>query len=525
MFTVKDFLETGILPWYNIFCGQDLIDSSPIEYASSLELPIEHFARKNELVLSTLMGCEQESAFLELIRDVHMAGASALLLTRPEDHVVLPEPVRSYLAEHPFPVVLIPWHVRFADIIEAVSKQISREANAKITQYEHIQKRLLEEYLSNADLDCAAELLSGAFQSRVRIFDSIGNCKGTSGNFPLRSGDTLESLPDRDGTLIDIKAHDRLYGSLYLEPLSRPALYDESLLYHYLIWPMILWFDKEWVIQSSNQSAKDDFIWQLTKGSSASFDQLCDEGQRLGFYLRGSYTCIIGGLHLLNSADVSVNEQWITANITSLKEEILQLAHAFHRRIMVTYQQKLLIIYLQDNSGPLQQDIHSFLDKLEQQLQIIFPQIRFTWGISGSGGNPTDFRKCYQNAKLAQSLCVNSLVNNTRYTFENTVIYNIVSHLNTDPSIVESIDHIMAPLVEYDLSTNSALIKTLQCYLECKNLSEAARLLHLHRQSLLYRINKIEELTGLSLKNADNFFLMEVCVRMYLRHGKAEPPQ
>ena len=105
------------------------------------------------------------------------------------------------------------------------------------------------------------------------------------------------------------------------------------------------------------------------------------------------------------------------------------------------------------------------------------------------------------------------------------MIYNIVSHLNTDPSIVESIDHIMAPLVEYDLSTNSALIKTLQCYLECKNLSEAARLLHLHRQSLLYRINKIEELTGLSLKNADNFFLMEVCVRMYLRHGKAEPPQ
>lgn len=510
MFTVKDFLDMNLLPWYKIFYGQEQLDLRFIEYASSLELPIEHFARKNELVLSSLVGCENKDSFLELIRDVHMAGSSAILISRPEDQVVLPEAVCTYLEAHPFPVILIPWHIRFADIIEAVSKRIQNDTGAKIARYEQIQKSLLEGYLSNEDINCAAELLAAAFQSQIYIFDSNGNRKG--GNFPSqRQGEP----PHDGGIVIEIKANERLYGSLHLWPLGKKTLYDEALFYHYLIWPLVLWFDREWIIQATNQSVKDDFIWKLAKGITAPFDQICEEGQRLGFYLRGSYTCIVGELHLYNGTSAPAGEQWITANINLLKEEILQTARSARRRVMVTYQQKLLIIFFQGSGSPLQRDVHSYLDKLEQKISTISPQLRFAWGISGPGGDPTDFRKCYQDAKLAQSLCVSSPSKSTRYTFENTVIYNLISHLHTDPAIVENIKHIVDPLAEYDLSTGSSLMRTLQCYLECKNLSEAARLLHLHRQSLLYRVNKIEELTGLTLKNADDFFLLEVCVRMY----------
>ncbi|MFR1366047.1 helix-turn-helix domain-containing protein, partial [Lentihominibacter sp.] len=37
-----------------------------------------------------------------------------------------------------------------------------------------------------------------------------------------------------------------------------------------------------------------------------------------------------------------------------------------------------------------------------------------------------------------------------------------------------------------------------------------------HRQSLLYQLDKIEDLTGLSLKNSDELFLLEVCVRLHV---------
>ena len=56
---------------------------------------------------------------------------------------------------------------------------------------------------------------------------------------------------------------------------------------------------------------------------------------------------------------------------------------------------------------------------------------------------------------------------------------------------------------------------TFLCYLEhgC-NVSQTARALHLHRQSLIHRLHRLEEVTGLSLENYNDRFLLELCVRL-----------
>ena len=515
MYTVRDFLDAGIVPWYRILSGRDLVETRPIKYISVQEYPAKNFPRRHELILSTVAGCEQDELFLALVRDVWEAGTSALLVTRPEDTITLPQLVLDYLEEHPLPVILIPWHILFADIIEEVSRQLRKDSSLKNTQYEQIQKILLEAYLANEDMHCAAQLLAEHLKSQVAIFNTDGQVKGRSRNLAGWSPEEMEKLFAAEENLLTIKAHDHVYGCIFIKPLNVKNLYDETLFLHYLIWPLILWFDKEWAIQSANQSAKDDFIWQLTKAPAESFEKLCEDGQRLGFQLRGSYTCIVGDIHTQDPGDNRATEQWVAANISQLKEEILRVAHAVHRRILVTYQKQLLILYLQSGDDIFQQNVNHFLDRLEKWSDEIFPQIRFTWGISGPGGDPTDFRKCFQDAALALKLCSGGSDQNTRFTFQDTVIYNAISFLNTNPHIRDSVKNIIAPLADYDAVTGSSLLETLQCYLTCKNFSETARLLHLHRQSLIYRINKIEELTGLDMKNADNFFLLELCVRLY----------
>lgn len=55
-------------------------------------------------------------------------------------------------------------------------------------------------------------------------------------------------------------------------------------------------------------------------------------------------------------------------------------------------------------------------------------------------------------------------------------------------------------LKSYDASTKNALYATLKTYLDCScNLVQASKILSLHRNSLLYRLHKIEEITGLQL--------------------------
>ena len=63
---------------------------------------------------------------------------------------------------------------------------------------------------------------------------------------------------------------------------------------------------------------------------------------------------------------------------------------------------------------------------------------------------------------------------------------------------------LVLPLVDYDRKRGSDLIRTLSVYFDTgTNASETADRLFLHRNSLLYRLERIQELTGLDLKESD----------------------
>ena len=61
---------------------------------------------------------------------------------------------------------------------------------------------------------------------------------------------------------------------------------------------------------------------------------------------------------------------------------------------------------------------------------------------------------------------------------------------------------LVEPLVVYDRERRSDLVKTLKVYFDTgTNASEAADRLFLHRNSILYRLARVEKLTGLDLKD------------------------
>lgn len=63
---------------------------------------------------------------------------------------------------------------------------------------------------------------------------------------------------------------------------------------------------------------------------------------------------------------------------------------------------------------------------------------------------------------------------------------------------------LVLPLRNYDRKRSSDLIRTLSVYFDTgANASETADRLFLHRNSLLYRLERIQELTGLDLKEPD----------------------
>ena len=74
----------------------------------------------------------------------------------------------------------------------------------------------------------------------------------------------------------------------------------------------------------------------------------------------------------------------------------------------------------------------------------------------------------------------------------------------------------MGQLSSYGDSSNIQLFETLVTYIDNNfNVSKTAKKLYIHRQSLLYRLSKIEELTGMSLKSSSDLFLLSVYARIF----------
>jgi DNA-binding PucR family transcriptional regulator len=71
-----------------------------------------------------------------------------------------------------------------------------------------------------------------------------------------------------------------------------------------------------------------------------------------------------------------------------------------------------------------------------------------------------------------------------------------------EDSALEPFRALIEPLQEHDRTRRSDLVLTLKTYFAAGgNASEAADRLFLHRNSMLYRLERIQKLTGLDLRN------------------------
>ena len=70
-------------------------------------------------------------------------------------------------------------------------------------------------------------------------------------------------------------------------------------------------------------------------------------------------------------------------------------------------------------------------------------------------------------------------------------------------------------MLEYDQRRGTSLIKTLRAYLEADcSLSIAAQRLFVHHKTLRYRIDRIQELTGLDLRHNEDRFRADLALRI-----------
>ncbi|MGW8249427.1 MAG: PucR family transcriptional regulator [Anaerolineales bacterium] len=146
-----------------------------------------------------------------------------------------------------------------------------------------------------------------------------------------------------------------------------------------------------------------------------------------------------------------------------------------------------------------------------------YPHIACRCGVGSSvstlEGWRTSLREAGQALELARRLGTGSPM-----YYPDLSVYRLLFQLEHSPEIISFQQETLGPLLEMEGS--GELVHTLETYFEYNgNLSQAAEGLFIHRNTLIYRLERIQSITNLDLDNPEERLAVQLALRIYRMLG------
>ncbi|MEW5718717.1 MAG: helix-turn-helix domain-containing protein [Chloroflexota bacterium] len=154
-------------------------------------------------------------------------------------------------------------------------------------------------------------------------------------------------------------------------------------------------------------------------------------------------------------------------------------------------------------------------ENIRRQASAEYTDDPLTIGIGRAVDALIDLRDSYREARQAMSMARRLADPNPLY-FGELNVYRLLFLLEHHPELDAFRQETIGTLVEYDRTQGTDLIETLTSYFAHKgNLSQTAEALFVHRNTLLYRMERIREISGLDLDNPETRLSIELALRAH----------
>ena len=158
---------------------------------------------------------------------------------------------------------------------------------------------------------------------------------------------------------------------------------------------------------------------------------------------------------------------------------------------------------------------HELGRRIEEQVKTEYPDGHLIAGLSGPALTLSEWPQVYDEAlqamQLGERLQIKRVVQ-----FSSLGVYQLLVQLEEFPTVRSFTDQVIGPLVDYDEQHNSSLVKTIDAYFDHHgNISQTAESLFIHRNTLLYRLERIQELTGHDLNQSNMRLALHLSLKLW----------
>jgi purine catabolism regulator len=542
MLTLRQALEMPVFATAQVVAGHAGLDNE-ISWVHIVEIPDAHYRWKRHGVLLLTAGYGLRDApkrQVGLVARLVEQGFAGMVFSTGYyfDHV--PEAIRLEAERSGFPLIETGREVLFIDITEALLEQIVNRQYHLLQQSTQIHEQLTGLVLEGGGLQSLAATLARLLERSVTIespslrvlaaaqYGNVDEARTRSVNGGRTSAELAQHLLDegiydqmlqRKGPLYvaprpDLGMHmerivapilveGEIFGYIWIIAGDRPLTdLDELAIARGATVAALILF-KEQAVHDAEAALRGDFLEQLLRDAGDP-TALSEGARRLNYRLeRPHQVLLVRGISPGGSA------------VHTFPDDVGDWLHQQGLDALLVWRDENLVLVLegeQEESG----------ERLAQDLvrAISHPARRILVGVGGLSQPGAGLRNSFSQA--CQAAEIGAALGNQEgaLSFSSLGLLNWLRHLPEDALEANTFYQKICNLAGYDAGRNGQLLKSLETYLDHGGaLLEASDALYVHRNTLLHRLERLETLLEIDLRDPWQRLNLFAAIKAYRLHA------
>lgn len=531
--TVRDALGIGPLRRARVVAGSKGLDKL-ITFVNIMEVPqVANWMRGGELLLTAGYALKDNAKLRQqIIYDLVGKGVAAFGIKPGQYLDEVPEDMIEHADSMGLPLLELPSDVPYMDIMLPIFELLINEQLYWHRRAEEIHDLLVSVILGGTGLHGVCRALAQFTSNPVFIFGQ-GACLG-SGYPPVSV-----SLSEEDILMAVRRKLDS--GPNELEPHRASRIQPETNVPACVIVPVgtlgtpdgyivipelnrslseieirgietgaaIVAFEfmKERAISETEIRIQGGLLDELLNGRFDNEEIVVRRAAHSGFSLRGGLA--VFAISLVPTTQVHTDQVYTEAI------HLLRSRFSTYPGGMISLKRGDRIVGLVHCEDHAIKDLSAKLEEVQLAFVSRFPRLGLRAGVGRSYEGAGHVKTSYEEARVALDVALSLQGYTKPVFFADMGPLRVLFPLRDQPCVDAYCEEMLGQLRFYDSKNKSDLLRTLKVYLQNNgNLRKTASELVLHKNSVLYRLKKIEEVAGINLEDAETRFGLMLALKL-----------
>jgi PucR family transcriptional regulator, purine catabolism regulatory protein len=540
--TIHKALKMPVLATARLVAGQAGLDNE-ITWVHIVDIPDAQYewARRGVLLLTAGYGLRDSAERqASLIPTLVAQGFAGMILSVGYYFEETPAAIRQAADAAGFPLIEAPRDLLFIDVTEALLEEIVNHQYGLLQQATHIHEQLTQLVLQGGNLDQLAETLAGLLARSITIEDTAFRVlaaaqHGRVDEARRRSISHSRTTPEVAQRLLDKGIYDRLLekmGPLRVAPMAdlgmemerfvAPIIVNREI--HGYIWiiagdspltdldelaighaatvaALILFHEQ--TLGETEEAMRGDFLTQLLRQGVEESAVFSEQARRLQYRPQQPHQVLL----IKGFPQAGGSSQRLFHEI----EDWLRRHEEF--ALLVRRDSMLVLI--------IESDSHQRGKQVAQALvtQLGHPALPLLLGVGkvhSARNGRNGVRQSYEEAQEVMAIAHRLKQQEGVLAFTDLGLLYWLHQLPPEVREGNAYLEFIQILVEYDAQRSIDLVNTLEAYLDHGgSLVDTAESLYIHRNTLLHRLQRIEKLTQIDLRDPWQRLNLHAAVKSY----------